>query len=79
MSARVACVRCGRSFRPTKGRIRAHECPHGAICRPPKKTRLRGEACALCLEARQEKLFARSPVQGELFDRSLLAPRSRTP
>lgn len=54
----VTCKRCCRTFKPMRtGKIRAHMCPHDLICRPPKKTRTRGEHCPLCFEARQLLLF----------------------
>jgi hypothetical protein len=56
----ATCPRCRRTFHPVlTGKIRSHECPHGMICRPPMKTRTRGEPCPLCFEARQLTIFDR--------------------
>jgi hypothetical protein len=54
----VCCKRCGRAFRPVRtGKIRAHLCPHDVQCRPPKKTRTRGEHCEACFAERQTTIF----------------------
>lgn len=56
--AKVGCRNCGRAFAPTKrGRVRAHECPHGWICVPPRSSRSKRQMCPTCFEARQVRLF----------------------
>jgi hypothetical protein len=57
-SAKVPCRNCGRQFAPTKrGRVRAHECPHGWICVPPRSSRGKRQMCPTCFESRQVRLF----------------------